>query len=76
MMTKNKKPALAARAGRNARGQANVSTRHFTTRDELRQLAARAAQNARRCEQDAKKRKFEKIARFLRIEANRGRYEQ
>jgi len=64
-MMKNKKPALRARAGRNARGQANVSTRHFTTRYFLRQLADRAAEIARRCERETTKRKFERLARFL-----------
>lgn len=65
MKTKNKKPALATRAGRNERGQANVCARHFTTHDFLRQLAARAAEIARRCERETTKRKFERIARFL-----------
>jgi hypothetical protein len=65
---RNKKNAArvgAAQAGRNARGQANVSARNSTTRDFLRQLAARAAENARRCERNETKRKFERIARFL-----------
>jgi hypothetical protein len=39
--------------------------RNFTTRRALRQLAARAAENARRCERNETKRKFERIARFL-----------
>ncbi|OQY87264.1 MAG: hypothetical protein B6D41_11820 [Chloroflexi bacterium UTCFX4] len=72
MKTKNKKPALATRAGRNARGQANVSARYSTSRFFLRQLAARATQNARRCERETAKRKFERLARFLEVCARGG----
>jgi len=68
-MMKNKKPALAARAGRNERGQADVSTRNLTTSRLLRQLARRAAEIAGRCERDETRRKFSKLARFLRERA-------
>lgn len=69
---KNKKPALGTRAGRNARGQANVSTRHFTTRDELRQLARQAERRANACAHPRKRERFARLALFLRIFATRG----
>lgn len=71
-MMKNKKPALRARAGRNERGLANVSTRNFTTSHFLRQLAARAAMNARRCEHRETCVKFARLASFLEICARWG----
>ena len=58
--------ARATDGAKTRRGQASaVFTRHFTTRDALRQLAVRAAQSARRCERETTKRKFERLARFL-----------
>jgi|GEM_PF-3901891 hypothetical protein len=39
--------------------------RNHTTRVWLRQLAERAAENARRCERNETKRKFESLASFL-----------
>lgn len=71
-MMQNKKPALGTRAGRNERGLANVSARHVTTRDVLRQLAERAFYIARRCKRETTKRKFERLARFLETYARGG----
>ncbi|GEM_PF-3943849 len=65
----------AAQGANATRATSNVLARHVSTRDELRQLAERAAISARRSRHAATRAKFARLARFLQIESNRGHYE-